>query len=255
MDRLIPPENEIRPGTGHRRALIGVLAFAWLLAVVGGLSVLGRFDNTPGTGANAPGQWPAASRLSRSADGPTLVLLAHPQCSCTRASLDELTEALARVRVRPKTYVLFLKPEGFADGWEQTETWRLASAIPGVTAVRDESGREARRFGAATSGETLLYDAAGTLVFSGGITGSRGHAGDNYAQRAIAAQSWDASGGPAPTPGQPHRDATSVGCRCLVSDADRLIPSGRTCTDRASSDRPLALPRQHPPAPDRLLRR
>jgi hypothetical protein len=215
LDRLIPPENEICPGTGRRQALIGVLAFAWLLAVVGGLSVLGRFDNTPGTGANAPGQWPAASRLSPSADGPTLVLLAHPQCSCTRASLDELTEALARVRVRPKTYVLFLKPEGFADGWEQTETWRLASAIPGVTAVRDESGREARRFGAATSGETLLYDAAGTLVFSGGITGSRGHAGDNAGRSELVSllNHGTPAARPAPTPGQPHRDATSVfGC-------------------------------------------
>ena len=30
-----------------------------------------------------------------------------------------------------------------------------------------------------TSGETMLYDASGRLVFAGGITGSRGHGGDN----------------------------------------------------------------------------
>jgi hypothetical protein len=35
---------------------------------------------------------------------------AHPQCSCTRASLDGLGEALARAGTPPKTYVLFLKP-------------------------------------------------------------------------------------------------------------------------------------------------
>ena len=144
-----------------------------------GLSVLWRFDNAPGVGATAPARWPADSTLARTSGQPTLVLLAHPQCSCTRASLDELGEALARARTPPRTYVLFLKPEGFGNGWEQTDSWRAAAAIPGVTPVRDDSGREASRFGAATSGQTLLYDADGTLLFSGGITAARGHAGDN----------------------------------------------------------------------------
>ena len=45
-------------------------------------------------------------RARRTPGQPTLVLLAHPQCSCTRASLDELGEALARTRIRPTTYVL-----------------------------------------------------------------------------------------------------------------------------------------------------
>ena len=49
----------------------------------------------------------------------------------------------------------------------------------------DDEGAEANRFHAATSGQTLLYDAAGLLLFSGGITGSRGHSGDNAGQAAI----------------------------------------------------------------------
>ena len=36
-----------------------------------------------------------------------------------------------------------------------------------------------QRFGAETSGQTLLYDRDGRLLFSGGTTGSRGHDGDN----------------------------------------------------------------------------
>jgi hypothetical protein len=152
---------------------------AWLLAAVSGLFVLSRFDNAPGTAATAPARWPAGSSLARTPGRATLVLLAHPQCSCTRASLEELGEALARARIQPTTYVLFLKPESFSDGWEQTDSWRIAAALPGVTTLRDDSGREASRFGAATSGQTLLYDADGTLLFSGGITASRGHAGDN----------------------------------------------------------------------------
>jgi hypothetical protein len=45
--------------------------------------------------------------------------------------------------------------------------------------IRDDDGHEAARFGTVTSGQTLLYDTHGHLIFSGGITGARGHAGDN----------------------------------------------------------------------------
>jgi len=51
----------------------------------------------------------------------------------------------------------------------------------------DVDGVEARRFGVATSGSTLLYDAAGNLLFLGGITGARGHSGDNAGMSAVLA--------------------------------------------------------------------
>jgi hypothetical protein len=114
-------------------------------------------------------------------------MLAHPQCSCTRASLAELAETLARAADRPQTYVLFLKPEGFSDDWAASDLWRIASALPDVTVVRDDAGIEARRFGVSTSGQMLLYDAAGTLRFAGGITGARAHQGDNDGRRSIVA--------------------------------------------------------------------
>src|SRR5436190_6315 len=60
-------------------------------------------------------------------------------------------------------------------------------AIPGVTVRADVDGEAARRFGAATSGQALLYTADGRLLFSGGITESRGHEGDNAGRSAIAA--------------------------------------------------------------------
>jgi hypothetical protein len=187
----------------------------WLVAAVAGLSVLWRFDNAPGIGANAPTKWPADSALARAHGQPTLVLLAHPQCSCTRASLDELGEALARARTRPKTYVLFLKPDGFSNGWEQTDSWRIAAALPDVTVVRDDGGREAHRFGVETSGETLLYGADGSLLFSGGITAARGHAGDNAGRSELVSllnHEQSARAGTHSRPA-PNRDATSVfGC-------------------------------------------
>jgi hypothetical protein len=111
--------------------------------------------------------------------------VAHPQCTCTRASLDELAEILAHATTHPTTYVLFLKPAASDASWEQTDLLKRASALPGVRVIRDDDGVEAKRFGVETSGQTLLYDSRGTLQFSGGITGSRGHAGENAGELAL----------------------------------------------------------------------
>jgi hypothetical protein len=80
-----------------------------------------------------------------------------------------------------------MTPTSFAEGWENTDLWGTAAGIPGVTVVRDDDGREARRFGAETSGQTLLYDERGVLVFSGGITGARAHAGNNVGRQSLVA--------------------------------------------------------------------
>jgi hypothetical protein len=169
------------------RAWLWIATAIWLFAAAAGLAVLWQYDNAPGEGATAPRTWPAGTALVRATEEPTLILLAHPQCTCTRASLAELAEALARATVRPKTYVLFLKPEGFSDEWSVSELWRIAAAIPDVTVVRDDAGVESRRFGVSTSGQTLLYDNTGELLFSGGITGARAHQGDNDGRRSIVA--------------------------------------------------------------------
>jgi hypothetical protein len=80
-----------------------------------------------------------------------------------------------------------MTPARVADGWEQTDLWRTAAALPGVTVVRDVDGRAAREFGAATSGQTLLYDTDGVLLFSGGITAARAHAGDSLGRQSLVA--------------------------------------------------------------------
>jgi hypothetical protein len=192
-----------------RTIFLYVIALLWLGSAVTGLWVLAAYENKPGVSAVAPQRWPVQTRLALATDRPTLVVLAHPQCPCTRASLAELAEILARSNNRPKTYVLFLRPVGFAAGWEKTDLWESAAKLPGVTLVRDDEGREARRFGAETSGQTMLYNTSGALVFSGGITGSRGHIGDNAGQAALI----DLLGR-----GQADRSGTSVfGCPLFSS--------------------------------------
>lgn len=86
---------------------------------------------------------------------------------------------------RVETRVLFFKPAGFPVDWEKTDLWFSAAEIPGVEVVSDENGSEAMKFRAITSGYSLLYNPSGQLLFGGGITGSRGHSGDNAGRSAV----------------------------------------------------------------------
>jgi len=162
------------------------LALTWLLAVGTGLALMWDYENAPGVPASPPIRWPRNSRIVAAADRPTLVMTLHPHCPCSRASLEELDRLMARVQDSVAAHVLFVKPPGLTDDWVLTDLWRRAAAIRGVEVFRDDDAIEAQRFNAATSGQTILYDVDGRLLFSGGITGSRGHAGDNTGQSAIA---------------------------------------------------------------------
>src|SRR6185436_11568509 len=82
-----------------RSRLLGLAGALWLAAVAAGLSVLLNFENEPGlAAATAPSQWPAESRLKPAADRPTLLLFAHPLCSCTRATIGELALLMAQTQ-------------------------------------------------------------------------------------------------------------------------------------------------------------
>ncbi|RYG58821.1 hypothetical protein EON80_26495 [bacterium] len=155
------------------------LAISWVLAVAVGFGVLLNHQNTPGAAANSAGSWPMDTGVVRDSSEATIIVAAHPKCPCTRATIGELARLMARCQGKVSAKVLFLKPKGVTDNWEKTDLWRSAAAIPGVIPVTDAQGLEARRFGAKTSGQTFLFDKNGRLLFSGGITASRGHSGDN----------------------------------------------------------------------------
>ena len=170
-----------------RRVVMAVLGAVWILSVGAGLAVLLRYEKEPGLAAAPPARWPASSRLEQAPGRATLVMLVHPGCPCSRASIEELDRIMARAEGLVTAHVLFFKPREFADDWEKTDLWYRAAAIPGVRVRRDDDGAEAGIFRAATSGQVVLYDAAGALVFRGGITPSRGHSGDNDGRQAIVA--------------------------------------------------------------------
>jgi hypothetical protein len=158
----------------------------WLAAVAGAFGTLSRYSFSPGAPGNPPVKWPMASRIPLNRQHIALIMLVHPQCPCSRASIGELADLMAKSEGRISAYVLFIRLPGFADSWVHTDLWENARQIPGVTVISD-NGREAHLFGAATSGQTLVYDRRGRLQFSGGITLARGHWGDNAGVNAVVA--------------------------------------------------------------------
>lgn len=162
-----------------------LLGGLWAGLVVVGIGRLEDYAQQPGAPAQPPVSWPATSSIARKAGKAQLIMLVHPRCPCTRASVEELSQLMAHGQGRVQAHVLFIVPEGTEEGWAVTDLWRSAGSIPGVEVLLDKAGREASRFRVATSGETLLYGPDGGLLFGGGITESRGHSGDNAGREAI----------------------------------------------------------------------
>lgn len=179
-----------------------VVVVAWLAICIAGLAMVWRYETTPAADGSAAARWPAASAIARVPGRSTLIMLVHPRCPCSRASLSELNQVMNRDGGATAT-VVFVLPEGVDDAWGHGESWDRAQEIPRTTVFADRGGVEARRFGVAASGHTLLYDAAGALVFSGGVTGARGHEGDNAGRQellaALAAHRGGGEGEPART--------------------------------------------------------
>lgn len=170
-----------------KRTVIFMAVALWLPAVSFGFWVLCWYSSAPGRPATPPLEWPAGAPIPRTRERATLLIFAHPQCPCSRASIGELAVIMARSIEKPDTHVFFYLPAAQAGGWVKTDLWRSATAIPGVHAVEDRDGASARLFGASTSGQALLYDRRGHLVFGGGITAFRGHSGGSYGRDAILA--------------------------------------------------------------------
>jgi hypothetical protein len=171
--------------TVARRVFWVVFAAIWAVSLFAGFRMLWAYEDAPGVDGRPAQSWPGQSSLQMAPDTPTLVMVAHPLCPCTRASLAELSKLMTSSRGRLSAYVI-VAGSRIAPEPEKTETFSRASAIPGVRAIGDADGGELRLFPAATSGQVFVYDEEGRLRFSGGITAARGHQGPNRGAQAIA---------------------------------------------------------------------
>lgn len=166
---------------------LSALVAAWILAIGLGLHTLMIYKAKAGNAGQTPQSWTGNRLVSLSSAKPTLIMFAHPRCPCTKASLGELESLLTQAKDRFNANVLFYEPDAGEtsasttafDAWTNSSLIKEARAFPGLNVAFDAKGKLAHQFGAETSGHIVLYGSDGKLLFTGGITGSRGHLGEN----------------------------------------------------------------------------
>jgi hypothetical protein len=168
--------------------------------LVAGFGSLLSYQMRAGVPAAANDRWPSGVKLVLDPQHFNLVMFAHPKCPCTDASLEELKIVMTQGRGEITPTICFFDPAGLPADWAQTSLVRAARQIPGLNVVIDLNGSISEKFGAMTSGQVLMFDGRGRRVFAGGITGSRGHAGDNRGRTLVLALAHLESSEPAQTP-------------------------------------------------------
>jgi hypothetical protein len=170
-----------------KRFIRSAVCVVWLLGTaVFGLHLI-SYENAAGPQTLAKTTFPKQSGVALDANRLTLLLFAHPKCPCTRATVNELNRLLAHCDNNVAAHVYFLRPSSETDDWTKTDLWRNAASIPGVQVHTDTDSVIASQFGASTSGDVVLFDPKGKLLFHGGITAGRGHEGDNPGAIALIA--------------------------------------------------------------------
>jgi hypothetical protein len=178
----------VRPLVNSRlpkKLLLAGFVAAWLGAAGWGMWRLAAYSLAPGAQGVAPSAWPESAALPRDRGTYTAVVALHPECPCSRATIEELDSILAHCGDRLEVHALFVDVPGLPEPAEKSDLWARASRIARVHARKDATGAEARRFRMQTSGETRLYAPDGQLLFQGGITAARGHVGENPGEAAI----------------------------------------------------------------------
>ena len=158
----------------------------WGIAVTAGCLILQAYAASPGAAVQPLRTWPEASQIPLDGRRPTLLMFIHPLCPCSAASVDELSEILARSGDRVAAHAVVLGTGSKTLGAGPRIDGSL-SQLSGLTTWDDEGGALARRFGVLTSGHVVLYDPQGRLLYSGGITPARGHRGENFGRAAVLA--------------------------------------------------------------------
>ena len=171
----------------------------WTIGVGTGFGLAWRYEGTPGS-APPPSDWPKASALSLDGARPTVVQFVHPECPCSRVGLEEIAEAARRFPDRAKLVFVLVGAPGLDYDLGDSENARLAQRIVNAEVFLDPQGKEARRFGARTSGQTFAFSPSGATLFRGGVTVARGHYGDSKGLQALNAIFQGHRVGPVSTP-------------------------------------------------------
>jgi hypothetical protein len=122
----------------------------------------------PGVREADPGRW-------------TLIMVVHPDCPCSKASLRNLAAILDATRLPVRAEIVGAVPPGY-DG--PMRNLALARGIVKSELVIMDADRALQTYGARTSGHLFVYDPDQDLVYSGGLTPARG------AEDAMSSMRW-----------------------------------------------------------------
>jgi hypothetical protein len=150
--------------------------------VAGGFVVLWKYAATPGAESEVAVHWPVESKIPAALHQPNLVVFIHPACPCTKATLAHLQSIVDRHSLSVQILKMLPADPSSQFAKDAEQNLNLLDSLckqPSVSLLNDVGSIEAQRFGAETSGACFLYDQTGQLLFSGGITASRGHQGTN----------------------------------------------------------------------------
>ncbi len=159
----------------------------WLTGITAGSYAMLRHEFDGRTASGAPEQWPAElGDFNPSESDLTLVMAVHPDCPCTRASIEQLDRILTQNPGQCQAIALVYTSEGDdATSIKEGAYWRRLASLPEVRPQLDPEGHFAIKLGSGISGTVAAYDRKGVLRFQGGLTPSRGHGGPSVAVTTI----------------------------------------------------------------------
>lgn len=167
------------------RIFYASVVMLWVALVSYGIGALLIYGVKPGEPACAPRILPIGTSGALLKGMPLMMVFLHPHCPCSRTTVEQLPNILIASRGAIECHVVLVIPPDTEPGWENGSLLRLVNSIPGLKVQCDRGGLEAKRFAVATSGQVLFYKGDRTLAFCGGITASRGHAGDSIGLQTI----------------------------------------------------------------------
>ncbi|MEP6901110.1 MAG: hypothetical protein ABJA66_05130, partial [Actinomycetota bacterium] len=141
-----------------------IVILIWAIAIGIGTVWITDYSTRPGRAANSPSGLPSGYLSENPAKLPKLLVFLHPYCPCSRATLTELNRLVEKNKDLVEVSVFIYQPSDQSPEWSKSDLWQTAEEIPNVK-LSAISEAELQKFGAITSGQTLLYDADGLLVF------------------------------------------------------------------------------------------
>lgn len=213
----------------RRNAALAALLFGWVVAICVVWWSMTAYSYQIDAEPTALAAWPADAEVALAADRPTVLLFLHPRCPCSVASLTELEVALATTPAdrQPHLHVLAAVPVDHDAKWTESSNVERSRDLPNASVFLDVGGYETKKFGAASSGHVMAFAPSGELLYSGGVTHSRGHEGANVGRMSLVQALAD---------DQPinHRleEFPVFGCKLCLPDSH--------CVERADSSAPSA---------------